>query len=421
MRNLHTIIFLLVISLSAKAQETLSLEECYSLASSSYPIARQTGLLQNRSDLEIAASEKARLPKVDLNAQATYQSEVIEFPLPNSAIAPLNKDQYRATLDVSQLIYDGGTIDANTNLKKAELQVQQQQVAVNLYPLKSSINQFFFSILLLQEQQTLLSSKQEQLQAQIDEVRTGVRFGAILPASENVLEAEELNIKQQRTQLNFEREKALGNLSYLVNKVLPENVILINPELPGMSSGTFSRPELQLFDLQHKQIGFSKELISKSILPKVNGFVQAGYGNPGLNMLDNSFHDFYMFGVKATWNVFDWGKTRASKKAMSLSQDIIKTEKETFQLNNDMQAKEAGAEIDKIEELLVSDKEIILLREKVLKSAASQLRNGVITSSQYLTEFNNLYQSKINQKLHEIQLNLAKANYNVIKGKTNNQ
>ena len=92
MKNLSIIIFFLLISSAAKAQETLSLEECYSLASSSYPIARQTGLLQNRSDLEIVVAEKGRLPRVDLNAQASYQSEVIEFPLPNSAIAPLNKD-----------------------------------------------------------------------------------------------------------------------------------------------------------------------------------------------------------------------------------------------------------------------------------------------------------------------------------------
>ena len=31
-----------------------------------------------------------------------------------------------------------------------------------------------------------------------------------------------------------------------------------------------------------------------------------GYGNPGLNMLDNSFQTFYTVGVKLYWNVFDW-------------------------------------------------------------------------------------------------------------------
>jgi hypothetical protein len=40
----------------------------------------------------------------------------------------------------------------------------------------------------------------------------------------------------------------------------------------------------------------------------------------------------------------------------------------------------------------------------------------VITSSDYLVELTNLYEAKINQKVHEIQLDLAKANYQVVKG-----
>jgi len=184
MKNLG-IIILLILSFSVKAQQILTLEECYSLVNENYPLTRQIDLLKNKTDLEISVLEKGKLPKVDLNAQTTYQSEVIEFPfqLPNSSIEPLNKDQYRATLDVNQLIYNGGSIDANSKLKMAELEAQKQMVAVNLYQLKNRINQSYFSVLLLQEQKNLLILKQEQLRSQIDEVKTGVKFGAILPAS----------------------------------------------------------------------------------------------------------------------------------------------------------------------------------------------------------------------------------------------
>jgi hypothetical protein len=37
------------------------------------------------------------------------------------------------------------------------------------------------------------------------------------------------------------------------------------------------------------------------------------------------------------------------------------------------------------------------LTEYVVKSADAQLRNGVITSSEYLVELTNLYESKTNQ------------------------
>lgn len=416
-----SLIITFLLTFTVNAQQRLSLEECYTLADANYPIGRQTQLLKNRTDLEISVLEKEKLPKVGVNAQATYQSEVVKFPfeLPNSSVEPLNKDQYRATLDVNQLIYNGGSIDANLKLKLVELETQQQMVAVNLYQLKNRINQSYFSVLLLQQKIYLLDLKQKQLQSQIDEVITGVKYGAILPASENVLEAENLKISQQLSQVNFDRKKALNNLSALINKEISQDVILIKPEFPFLFTRDFLRPELQYFDLQIKQLESSREVLSKSNLPKVYGFAQAGYGNPGLNFLENSFQEFYMVGFKANWNVFDWGKNKAQKQALLVSREIVNTEKETFQINNDMQLKDARYEISNMEALIEADKEIVILREKVLESATSQLKNGVINSSEYLTEFNKLYESMIDQKLHEIQLDLAKANYSVIKGETN--
>jgi hypothetical protein len=50
-------------------------------------------------------------------------------------------------------------------------------------------------------------------------------------------------------------------------------------------------------------------------------------------------------------------------------------------------------EITKLQEIITTDAEIISLREYVVKSADAQLRNGVITSSEYF-ELTNLYESK---------------------------
>lgn len=404
--------------LLVSAQQVLTLEECYTLAEKNYPLARQTALLEEKTQSEIAILEKGKLPKLDFNAQATYQSDVIEFPfqIPNSTVEPPNKDQYRATLDANQLIYNGGNIAANSKLKTAELAAQQQQVAVNLYTLKNRINQNYFSVLLFQEQEKLLLSKMEVLDARLKEINAGIKYGAVLPASEQLLKAEQLKLEQQLSQINFDKQKALKNLSLLVFQDLDSNTTLAKPSIfiaPEMES---QRPELELFNLQEKQLETSKEVISKSNFPKLLGFAQAGYGNPGLNMLDNSFQDFYMIGLKLNWNIFDWGKTKEQKKAVDISKEIVFTEKETFLLNNEMQQKEAESDIDKYEAMLRKDSEIIELREKVLQATTSQLQHGAITSSEYITELNNLYEAKIDQQLHELQLALAKANYRIIKG-----
>lgn len=412
------ILVLIIVPFFTTAQQHLSLEDCYALVNKNYPIAKQSKLLQEKSALDIATINLGKLPRLDLNAQVTYQSDVTQLPIkiPNLTVDPANKDQYKATFDVNQILYNGGLINANAQLKEIQTKTQQQQVQVNLYQLKSKINQLYFSILLSQEKMEILKAKQQQLVSKVNEVKTAVKFGAILAASEKILEAESLKIKQQLTEINYDKKRFIANLASLTFSTIPDNVILIKPIFEKNFTTINGRPELQLFDLQNQQIEHSKTIITKNKVPKINAFGQAGYGNPGLNMLDNSFQTFYMLGVKANWNVFDWNKSKKEKEALTISEAIIVTEKETFLVNTNLQLQEMENEINKLDEITSTDSEIIALRQYVVKSADSQLKNGVITASDYLIELTNLYEAKLNQKIHEIQLDLANANYLIING-----
>lgn len=414
------LIFILVMPLAISAQQTLTLNECFDLVSKSHPLTKQSSLFEQQSQLDIAVLQKGKLPKLDLNAQASYQSDVVSLPiqLPTITVEPANKDQYRASIDVNQLIYNGGMIDATSKVKEINSKISQQQVSVNLYDLKSKVNSMYLSILLLQENQSLLNAKSEQLKARIEEVKAGVRFGTLLVSSEQVLNAELLKLKQQFTELSYSKEAMIEQLSLLIGKQITKDVNLEHP-YALISVSDSRRPELQLFDLQKEQIDFSKELLSKSTLPKLNAFAQGGYGNPGLNMLDNSFDTFYMAGLRLNWNVFDWNKNKTEKKSLELNKDLINTQKETFELYNNIELVNLQSEIDKIEALVLMDNEIISLREEVLKTAESQLKNGVITSSIYVTEFTNLYESQSLKNVHETQLLLNKIQYQITKGTYN--
>ena len=416
MKNKVILLALFLLPLLSNAQQDLTLAECYALVTKNYPIAKQTSLLQQKSTYEIEALSKGKLPVVDLNAQATYQSEVIGFPAVVPGITPLNKDQYRTTLDVNQLLYNGGMIDVNTKLKQAQTKTQQQQIEVSLYQLKSRINQYYFSILLLQEKRALLLSKNELLQSKVKEVQSGVKNGAILPASELILEAEMLKIKQQLTEIQFEKIKMFQNLSELTFTKIDSEANLVLPRFVS-TNPTVARPEITLFELQKQQLEYSKNTLARSVLPKINAFGQAGYGNPGLNMLDNSFQPFFVVGVKANWNVLDWGKNKTEQKVLDISKEIVSSEKETFELNNKIQMQEMENEIRKTEQILQTDFEVINLRKKIVTSSNAQMKNGVITTSEYLLELTNLFEAKNILKTHEVQLAAAKSSLETIKGK----
>jgi outer membrane protein TolC len=402
----------------AKAQQTISIDDCFNLVSENYPLTKQSILLDEQSRLDIEAINKSKLPMLAINAQATYQSDVTSLPiqLSNISVDPPNKDQYRATVDINQLLYNGGLINASSKVIKANNDIKQQEVKVSLYGLKNQINQLYLSVLLLQENYSLLTLKEEQLRTRLNEVKAGVKFGTLLPSSADALEVELIKIKQNYAELNYSKSGLLQKLSLLIGKQLNDNVNLIRPSVVKIEQTKNQRPEITLFNLKTEKIGLSTELLKKSKLPKISAFAQGGYGNPGLNMLDNNFNTFYMTGLRLNWNAFDWKKNETEKQSLQINKDIIETEKETFELNTNLELANIASEIDKMEELISYDEEIIPVHEKMVKSAESQLKNGVITSSIFITEFTNMHEAKSNLVLHKTQLLLKQIQYLITLG-----
>ena len=75
--------FALLLSMGLFAQEDLTLEECYQLINTNYPLAKQSNLLEKQNTFELDAIRTQKLPQLDVSMQATYQSDVIEIPVPN--------------------------------------------------------------------------------------------------------------------------------------------------------------------------------------------------------------------------------------------------------------------------------------------------------------------------------------------------
>ncbi|MCK0156814.1 TolC family protein [Cellulophaga sp. F20128] len=410
------LILLFLTTLPSIAQQRITLEECYSFIAKNYPLAKQAQLLDAQYALDTEVISNAKLPQLNLDAQATYQSDVIEIPIPNTTVEPLNKDQYRATLSVNQLIFNGGATAAALQLKSAQNRSKQKQLAVNLYQLKQKVNQLYFSILLSQATNALLAAKQKQLQAKLGEVQSGIKYGVILPASDKVLEAELLKLKQQTIAVQSTTASLIATLASSIGHPLDANTRFHQPEIISPLDRQINRPELKLFQFKKEEIESNEVLLAKQNSPKLLGFATGGYGNPGLNMLDNSFQSFYTVGLKLNWKVFDWNANKKQRQSLTITKDIVDTETEAFTLNTNIALDQQEQEIAKIESFITTDLAIINLRKEVLSSADSQLKNGVITASAYITELTNLYADENTLITHKIQLQLAKANYNVLHG-----
>lgn len=397
--------------------QTLNLQQVYDAAKQHYPLLKQKQIIEETKNLNIENLSKSLLPQINLSAQATYQSAVTQVNIPISTIKidPPSKDQYKIVADVSQVLYDGGVNKQQKQIQQYNATTENQKIEVELYKLKERVTQIYISILLMDEQLKQIELLKADINTGIKKVQAQVENGVAFKSNLNILKAQLLQTNQKQIELLATKKGLIDILSVLMQQAIPYNIQLENPITTNISEN-ISRPELNLLDSQDKLIAQQSTLLKAKNLPKASVFMQTGYGKPGLNMLKNSFEPFAIGGVRFNWNIGNLYTEKREKQLISLNQQTIQIQKENLLLNINTQVKQQVAEINKINELIQSDAEIISLRESIKKAANAQLENGVITANDYLREVNAEDQAKQTLILHKIQLLQSKINLQLIKG-----
>ena len=417
---LSGISLILAIIVRGQAPAVLTLEWCQQKAVDNYPAYRQYELLTNSSELNIKNLNKNYLPELNINAQASYQSDVTKVPtiIPEFAPEPISKDWYKLTLDLNQVIYDGGTTRQNKNLESIDHQIDAKNLDIELYQLRDRVSQIYFNILVMQQNQSLLKLHKETIEARLKEMESAVRNGVVLASNAYILRAEILKTEQKQAEIDLAVSAGLSTLSKLVGEDIPASVSLDMTEpdivaVPDLSQ----RLEFGLFSLQETKMDALKKVTGTRQIPRLFAFGQAGIGRPAFDMLSNDFQDFYIVGAKLNWNFWNWNKTRNEKKILDIRKEIILTNQETFATNAGIDLDNKISEILKYNELIKKDAEIVSIRSRIMKTYESQLENGVITSTEYLNELNAETEAKLNLELHRVQLVHAKYDYLATAGK----
>ncbi len=423
MNNKLLIIFFLLFTsnqLTAQDKPTLTLEQCYGFASSNSPLAQQKALTLVAGKMSEKNQNLKWLPDISLNGQATYQSEVTSLPvkLPGVNVEDLSRDQYKGTLEIVQPIYDGGIISNQKKLQNISTNIESQKVEVDLYQLKSKVNSYFFTALLMDGNIALMKIVQENLNNNIKKVSAQAANGIATNSNVDVLKAEQLKTAQNIIEFTAVKKGAVEMLEVLTGTAIDENTSFVRPANAGEDAESVNlRPELKLFDFQKQQFQQQGKLINAKANPKFSFFTNGGYGRPGLNQLKNEFQWYYIGGVKLTVPLTAQFTKQKEKNVMKIQELIVDKQKENFLSTNKQLRIQQKNEVEKYRQLVATDAEIVALRTKIKENASFKLANGIITSSDYVTELNAESQAMLSQKLHEIQWLQAQYNYQLLTGK----
>jgi len=398
-------ILFFIFILSGEAQNVLTLDSCYALAQQNYPLIKQLGLDRRLEQVSLDNIKKGYWPQVNLNAQAGWQSDVTTIPvnIPNIKIPIPPQDQYKAYLDINQLLWDGGQIKLQAQQKSLETKIEAEKINTQLYSLREKINQLFFGILLVQEQLKINALSYAELLIAENKINSAIKNGTMLRSNGDNIRAELLRVEQQKIEQTGNRSGMLSTLSWLLGTELDTATVLVTPLLT-MPYKTISRPELAQFEAQIKAIQLRNKLIQIRNLPRINLFVQTGYGRPALNMFSNSFDPYFIGGLRISVPLTNWYNNKNDHELIQLNTQSVDLQKEIFLYNLQLSQKQLFTDIDKYKQLIEKDIEIVALRQNTLTAAQSQLDHGVITIGEFLQEMDKIELARQQKTLHEIQL-----------------
>jgi len=411
---------LLFYSAFTQTDQGIDLSACYQWAEERLPVGQQPALLQRQTQLKLEQIDLSRLPQLQLNASASYQSETVRLPLeiPGMDIPELPLFRTQATVDGSYLLYDGGLSEAKKSTEQSALNTDLQKVVVEQYPVRSQVNQAYFGVLLARAQLDILEQSAENLQNRINTLEAAKAGGVALQIDIDQLEVRRLEILQQAEQLKGRAAEALSTLETLTGQEFPESTQLPLPDHSGFGfEQNIERPELQLFQLQKAQIASREGLIEASRKPKVNLFAQAGLGYPHpLNFFDDSLSPFAMGGIGFSWTITDWKKSSVDRQLLSVQTQLVENQKATFLDRIEKMKSPYRDKLQTLQQLTVQGEKIRALQEGILATFSDQLDQGVITSTDYIEQLNKTTQAQLNLELYEVQMAQLKTEYLTLTG-----
>ena len=401
-------------SAASQNLQRLSLLQCYELARANYPLVERYGLIAQTEAYNVANAGKSWLPQLAVNARATYQSDVTTLPfdaerisavVPGFSIPALSKDQYQLTAELTQTLWDGGSVRSAEKLAKAQAEAERKQTDSDLYALRERVNRVYFGCLLQDELLRQNSLLQKELKVNIDRVEAMIRNGVANASDRETLEVELLNVGQRRIELEAGREAYLAVLGALIGQKVDDTAALLVPAMPGEPlPAEIRRPELEAFAAQDRLTQVQHSLVAAGLRPRIGLFVQGGYGRPGLDMLDDGFDFFYIAGVRFSWNFGKFYTLGNDRRKIEAGRRMVDIQRETFLFNASLQLIRQDSDIEKIRRLLDTDREVVRLRTSIREAAGAKLENGVISVADLIREINAEDMAKQTSATHRIQL-----------------
>ena len=377
------VFFCAVFGAALAGAETLTISECYKLARENYPMIKQFGLVREAEKYDLENATSGYLPQFSIRANAMYLSGSPDI----MGMSILPRGQYQAQIGATQVIWDGGNISANKRITRARARAELEKNEVILYELNDRVNCVFFGILLQGESLLQNSIHQKDIEDAIASVEAMIANGTANEYDLSLLKVELMNAKQKESEIKSLRSAYMKMLSFLINRQIDENTVFERPKSITKLKSEILRPEMEYYAASEGLFESERDSVDAGLMPKISLFGYAGYGRSSFESLREA--KFYgLGGVSFSWSFGNFYTEQNEKLKIDTGKKMVRAQAEEFLFKTRLKMIQEDGEIKKMQELIKRDDEIVRLRNSIADMARERMKNGTITTTDFIKELN---------------------------------
>lgn len=289
--------------------DSLSLNTIISEVTASHPAVKKAMEDINASDAKIGLAEANYKPNVDFTSSYARIGPISEISIPGMGSFTLNPhDNYSATLNVNQTIYDFGKTEKNVLLEKQGKELSRQSVEQVKQKLSQAVIGNYFTLVYLQEALKIKDEQLSTLNEHLNYIKKKQETGSATQYEILTTQVRISTIENQKTDLETARQVQVCQLNSLLGK--PESTLQtvkkeLSYSIPDQQNDALiiaaiqNRDEMKLASGKAKLAQLRYSLTDAQNNPVLNGFISGGIKNGYIPYMYDPKANFTAgFGVK---------------------------------------------------------------------------------------------------------------------------
>jgi len=409
-------------------QGILTLEQCIQFA-----LKKNPEIQMQRADQE-AAQHKVRelnaklLPKFDVSTSYRHQSMVPEIDMGSKMSLPIPItidpvqigafDHYEAKVAFSQPLYTGSRLRNAVRISQAQGEAAMAQSLQTESNVILKVKSAYMNLLRAQKVLAIAETAREQMSVHLRDVDNFVLQGF---ARKNELLKAQVKLSETELAVVQAKNAVLLTLAVLENvtgfdfedDLQVETLEIGDIEVPDLqesiAKATSQRSELQVI---HHNLEAAKRGISIAKgerYPSVAAFGSFAYGKPGLDYIKNEWMDYWIVGVGAEWNLWNWGETRSKIQQAHLTTSKLENLKEQLQSAIELEVTQVCLKIREAANRIDVTRQLVDQAQETFRVTENSYKQGQVSNTEYLDAQMDFTRARIECAQAEIDYNLAKA------------